>query len=179
MEIVYAFVIVALFFTFAPLMQSKKRADSQKILAKKLEEAGFETAIVISAGEMALYIDEKNSKWFWRKNRLDVLPVVYDNEMLASFEFLENGNIVARADAGKTPGGGMFEKSSEKSKTKNAETIVSFDLLIRIKGSRYNEIVVNFLESSMSRRSREYKKVLQSAKDIGMALAKIQGSRQD
>jgi len=176
-ELIIVLLIIGLFSVIAPMSASKKRAEMQKLLTSKLVTENFETSFVLSAGEMSLYVDKINEKWFIRQNRSDINPVIYPFSALVSFVLLESGNNIATATIGHNPSGPLFEKDNHieafLSKSGDCSSLL---LIIRPEGEKTSQINVPFLKSQVSRSSHEYRRSFSEARYVVNAVVEIQNT---
>ena len=173
-EFVIGILIILLFSVCAPLSASKKRSETQKLLAQMLLEQKFATSAVIDAGEMSLYIDRINRQFFVRASPTDLNCVIYPYEALTCFEVLDDGNKIFSASDGRIAVDFLFsaDKLPLLQKSGNCSSLL---VTLRLNGSRSPDIVIPLLTQSVSRRFFAYREAIDVTRTLAAALAEICG----
>ena len=167
MEFVAVILMVALFAALAPIASSRKRAETQKLLSKVLLERKFAVSRTVPLLDKALYFDNINGTWFFRKNLFELDPAIRPGTDISMFEVLSDGNVIAKFEPGKKPSGSLL--TGEKGGEPTGGTCSSLQLLIYT-GGYSPELVIPLLREPASRRFFEYHAAISSAKDACDAL---------
>ncbi len=166
--------IVLMFSVFAPLSASKKRGETQKLLAQMLLERKFVTDAVIDGGGMSLYVDRINRQFFVRLSPTDLSCDIHPYEALSGFEVLDDGNRIFSADSGRITVDFLFSRDGLPL-LKKGGSCSSLLVTVRLNGRYAPDLVIPLLREPASRYLFTYREAMESARALAAAFAEIGG----
>lgn len=171
-ELLIGILIVLMFSIFAPLSASRKRSETQKLLAQMLLERKFATDAVIDGGGMSLYIDRINRQFFVRASPTDLSCDIHPYEAVSGVEVLDDGNRIFSTDSGRITADFLFsrEKPPLLQKSNSCSSLL---VTVRFYGRRSPDIVIPLIKEPVSRHFFAYREASETARALAAAFAEI------
>ena len=163
MEIVAFVIAFVLFSALAPMSASKKRGETQKILAKMLLDAQFVTNTVIDVGEMSLYLDRLNRKFFLRKTRTDLVIDILSLDDVTGVRVLDDGTRIFAASSGRIQTDLLFSGDAPEL-LKKSSSCEALQVMVYFQNSYSPDLVIPVVAEPISRRFFADREALSTAK---------------
>ncbi|MBR5519969.1 MAG: hypothetical protein IKU55_04550 [Clostridia bacterium] len=165
MEII-AFVIALMFFAaVTPMAASRKRGETQKILGKMLLDEQFVTSSVIDIGEMSLYLDRLNDKFFLRKTRTDLVIEILSLHDVTGVQVLDDGTRIFAAANGRISTDLLFSGDSPEL-LKKSSTCEKLQIAVYFHNNYAPDLLIPVVDEPISRRFFAYREALALTKTV-------------
>ena len=165
MEIVALVIAIMLFSALAPMSASKKRGETQKILAKMLLDEQFVTNTVIDIGEMSLYLDRLNRRFFLRKTRTDLVIEILSLDDVTGVQVLDDGTRIFAAANGRIQTDLLFSGDAPEL-LKKSSSCGALLVTVYFENRYAPDLVIPIVAEPISRRFFAYREALSSAKRL-------------
>ena len=174
MEIVAMVIAIMLFAAMAPMSASKKRGETQKILAKMLLDEQFVTSAVIDVGEMSLYLDRVNRKFFLRKTRTDLVVEILSFDDVTGVQVLDDGTRIFAAADGRIQTDLLFSNNTPEL-LKKSSSCEAMMVAVYFHHNYAPELLIPIIGEPISRRFFAYREALFTAKRLTETFAEMIG----